>query len=118
MSELSKEYCVPCHGGEPPLERPAIDELLAELSGWALREEQGVPKLMREYSFKNFADALAFAVAVGDAAERNNHHPALLVEWGRVTVTWWTHATGGLHRNDFVMAAKCDEILSRQPGGR
>ena len=72
-------------------------------------ERAGVPRLERAFSFANFAEALAFTNAVGGLAEAAGHHPALTTEWGRVTVVWWTHAIGGLHRNDFVMAAKTDE---------
>jgi 4a-hydroxytetrahydrobiopterin dehydratase len=65
------------------------------------------------FRFDDFAQALAFTNAVGELAEAENHHPALLTEWGRVTVTWWTHVSRGLSRNDFVMAAKTDELLRR-----
>ena len=67
-------------------------------------------RLERAFTFSDFAAALAFTNRVGAAAEAEGHHPALLTEWGRVTVTWWTHAIRGLHRNDFVMAAKTDAL--------
>ncbi len=66
--------------------------------------------ITRTYKFKNFAEALAFTNRVGALAEQENHHPALLTEWGKTTVAWWTHEINGLHRNDFVMAAKCDAL--------
>jgi 4a-hydroxytetrahydrobiopterin dehydratase len=78
-----------------------------------LVEGDGVKRLRRSFAFEDFAQALAFATRVGAAAEQEGHHPALLIEWGRVTVDWWTHAIGGLHRNDFVMAAKTDELFER-----
>ena len=62
------------------------------------------------FTFGSFAEALAFTDAVGALAEAEGHHPAILTEWGRVTVTWWTHAIKGLHRNDFIMAARTDEL--------
>ena len=71
----------------------------------------GKTHLQRSYKFADFKSALAFTNRVGEEAEKAGHHPALLTEWGKVTVTWWTHAINGLHRNDFVMAAKTDEAF-------
>jgi len=71
-----------------------------------------IPKLRRAFRFRNFAEAMAFSVRVGELAEAEKHHPAILTEWGRVTVTWWTHAIRGLHRNDFIMAAKTDAVFA------
>ena len=86
-----------------------MEELLPQVPGWGLVERDGVQRLERGFSFRDFASALAFTDAVGERAEEAGHHPVLVTEWGRVTVTWWTHAIGGLHRNDFVMAARTDE---------
>ena len=88
-----------------------IEELRPQVPDWELVERDGIPRLERVLRFANFAEALAFTNRVGVLAEAEGHHPALLTEWGRVTVTWWTHKIHGLHRNDFVMAAKTD------PGG-
>ena len=85
-----------------------VDVLRREIPEWSVVERDGVPRLERGFGFANFVDALAFTNAVGALAEAAAHHPALTTEWGRVTVGWWTHAIGGLHRNDFVMAAKTD----------
>ena len=71
---------------------------------------QGVQKLIREFRFNRFADALEFTLQLGTLAEREQHHPAILTEWGMVTVYWWTHKINGLHINDFIMASKTDEI--------
>jgi 4a-hydroxytetrahydrobiopterin dehydratase len=71
-------------------------------------ERAGIPRLERVFEFPDFARALTFTNRVGALAEAEGHHPALLTEWGKVTVTWWTHAIRGLHRNDFVMAARTD----------
>jgi 4a-hydroxytetrahydrobiopterin dehydratase len=76
-------------------------------------EQDGVKKLTRVFRFGDFAQALAFTNALGRLAEDEGHHPALLTEWGRTTVMWWTHTIKGLHRNDFVMAAKADELYRR-----
>ena len=86
--------------------------LLRELPAWSIVEVNGTPHLTKTFRFKNFADALAFTQRVGEAAEAEGHHPALLTEWGRTTVSWWTHKIGGLHRNDFIMAAKSDELYN------
>ena len=75
---------------------------------WQIVEQDGVKRLKRVFKFDDFAKALAFTNRVGEIAEEEDHHPVLVTEWGRVTVTWWTHKIGGLHRNDFVMAAKTD----------
>lgn len=79
---------------------------------WQLLEHDGIARLERVFLFPSFADALAFTKRVGALAEEEGHHPALLTEWGRVTVTWWTHKIRGLHRNDFIMAAKTDALVA------
>ncbi len=112
MAELAGETCVACRGGEPTLDRAEIDALLPQIPGWSVAERDGVERLEREYRFADFASALEFTVGVGGKAEEAGHHPALLTEWGRVTVSWWTHAIGGLHRNDFVMAARTDGVYA------
>ena len=110
MSELSEMKCTACRGGEPTLTEAEIGEMRTWVPGWKLVEREGIKRLERVFGFRNFAEALAFTDRVGEQAEEEGHHPALLTEWGRVTVTWWTHKIGGLHRNDFIMAAKTDEL--------
>jgi len=110
MSELPEMKCTACRGGEPTLTEAEIGELLPRVPEWQLVEREGIKRLERVFGFRNFAEALAFTEEVGGRAEEEGHHPALLTEWGRVTVTWWTHKIGGLHRNDFIMAAKTDEL--------
>ncbi len=73
-------------------------------------KREGIDRLERVFKFQNFAKALAFTDKVGKIAEEEGHHPAILTEWGRVTVTWWTHKIKGLHRNDFIMAAKTGRV--------
>jgi 4a-hydroxytetrahydrobiopterin dehydratase len=84
--------------------------MLPEIPAWEVVEEKGVPQLRRTYDFSDFARALAFTNRVGAIAEEEGHHPAILTEWGRVTVRWWTHKIRGLHQNDFIMAAKTDDL--------
>ena len=110
MASLSRERCVPCRGGESTLNDLEIEALGSQVPEWQVVEEQGEKRLRRAFRFANFREALNFAHAVGLLAEEQDHHPVLVTEWGRVTVTWWTHAIGGLHRNDFVMAARTDDL--------
>jgi 4a-hydroxytetrahydrobiopterin dehydratase len=112
MEQLKELKCVPCRGGEPTLDAAEIAALKPQVPDWAVIEVQGEKRLERVFKLKNFAEALAFTNRVGDLAEAEDHHPSLLTEWGRVTVTWWTHKINGLHKNDFVMAAKTDEIYN------
>lgn len=87
-------------------------ELKAKVPDWRVVEQDGVKRLKRVFNFEDFAQALAFTNQVGEIAEEEGHHPVLVTEWGKVTVTWWTHKIGGLHQNDFVMAAKTDRLYT------
>lgn len=110
MSDLAQLKCVACRPDSPRATEQEIQEWLPQIPEWRVIERDGEPQLTRTFKFKNFAEALAFTNRVGELAEQQDHHPALLTEWGKVTVTWWTHAIKGLHRNDFVMAAKTDQL--------
>lgn len=110
MERLSDEKCVACRRDAPTVTDDELAELRPRVPDWELLELEEVPRLRRTFSFDDFAAALEFTNRVGAIAETEGHHPALLTEWGRVTVTWWTHKIRGLHRNDFVMAAKTDEL--------
>ena len=105
--------CVACRSDAPTVTEAEIAELQPLVSEWEIVEQDGIKKLTRVFRFGDFAEALAFTNTLGELAEQENHHPALLTEWGRTTVTWWTHKIKGLHRNDFVMAAKADELYRR-----
>ena len=113
MVSLASERCIACRPGAPEVSVEELDRWCRELPDWRVVEREGVRRLERVFSFPDFAAALAFTNRVGGAAEAEGHHPALLTEWGRVTVTWWTHAIRGLHRNDFIMAAKTDALARR-----
>lgn len=112
MSTLSAERCVACRRDSPRVTEAEIVDLRREVSGWQLLERDGIARLERVFHFPSFADALTFTNRVGVLAEAEGHHPALLTEWGRVTVTWWTHKIRGLHRNDFIMAAKTEALAA------
>lgn len=94
------------------MDEVTINHKLSELPGWSIAEDGGIKKLTRVFKFKNYLSVLDFAHKVGLLAEEHGHHPILMVEWGKVTVIWWTHKINGLHNNDFIMAAKTDLLYS------
>ena len=107
---LAQQQCTPCRAGAPQVSESELPELLAQLSDWQVLDVDGINQLQRTFKFKNFLEAMAFANRVGELAEAANHHPAILVEWGKVTVNWWTHSIQGLHRNDFILAARTEQL--------
>ena len=113
MERLAEMRCVACRSDAQRVTDAEIDQLRPQIPDWELIEVDAVKRLSRSFAFGDFAQALAFTVEVGRLAEEEGHHPALLTEWGRTTVTWWTHKIRGLHRNDFVMAAKTDALHGR-----
>jgi 4a-hydroxytetrahydrobiopterin dehydratase len=110
METLTQMKCVACRKDEPTVTKAEIAEFQPQVSDWEIVELDGIKRLRRVFSFDDFVQALEFTNKVGVLAEDEGHHPALLTEWGRTTVTWWTHKIRGLHRNDFVMAAKTDVL--------
>ena len=112
MAQLDQMKCVACRKGEPTVSEAEKAEYGPQVPDWHTITVDGIDRLERVYSFPNFVDALAFTNKVGELAESEGHHPALLTEWGKVTVTWWTHKIRGLHRNDFIMAAKTDGLYA------
>ena len=111
MHTLINEKCTACRRDSPRATEAEVLELKPQIPEWRLLEREGIERLERVYRFANFAEALSFTNRVGALAEEEGHHPAILTEWGRVTVTLWTHKIRGLHRNDFIMAAKVDSLL-------
>ena len=109
MAGLADEQCVALSSGAAGAAPDEITELKAQVPGWTVVND-GMDKLERSYTFETFAEALAFTGKVGAIAEEQGHHPQLTTEWGWTTVRWWTHVAGGLHRNDFIMAAKTDAL--------
>ena len=102
--------CQACRKDSPRVTEEEVKELLPQLPEWALVERSGIQRLERAYGYENFVQALLFTHKVGELAEQEGHHPAILTEWGKVTVTWWTQVIHGLHHNDFIMAAKTDRL--------
>lgn len=111
MNALSAQSCTACRADAPPVAPEQIAGLSKQIPDWNLFEADGEHRLERVFRFDDFAQAIAFTDRVGALAEKHNHHPALRTEWGRVTVTWWTHKIHGLHVNDFIMAAKTDQLI-------
>ena len=109
-SALTNEKCTACRRDSPRVTEAELEELKSQLPDWTLVQPEGIQQLERVFSTKDFAEALGFTNRVGALAEAEGHHPAILTEWGRVTVTLWTHKIRGLHRNDFIMAAKIDSL--------
>lgn len=117
MGSLANEKCVACRRDAPQVTDAELQALRPEVPDWQVVEREGIPRLERVFRFPDFARALAFTMSVGALGEIEGHHPALLTEWGRVTVSWWTHKIRGLHRNDFVMAAKTDALARAEGHG-
>ncbi len=111
MTSLARERCVACRRDSPRVTEAEVAELRPQVPDWEVVERDGIQRLERVFRFANFAEALTFTNRVGALADEEGHHPALLTEWGRVTVTWWTHKIHGLHRNDFIMAVKTGSLL-------
>jgi 4a-hydroxytetrahydrobiopterin dehydratase len=114
MNEIVQEKCVACRKDAPRVTKEEVEMLLPQVPDWEVVERGGISTLERMFRFENFAMAVEFTRKVAEIAEEEAHHPAILTEWGKVTVSWWTHKIRGLHRNDFIMAAKTDALATRQ----
>ena len=107
-NELAAKQCVPCRGGVPPLKGESLAKLHGQLDGdWQIVEEH---HLQRNYTFRNFRDALDFTNRVGELAEEQGHHPDIYLSWGKVFLKVWTHKIDGLTESDFIFAAKVDRL--------
>ena len=110
MDELAKLHCRPIGTNTSRLNEEDIRQFKAKLPGWQTYEKDTELRLERVFEFEDFRKALAFTNQIAQLANEEDHHPALLTEWGKVTVTWWTHKIKGLHLNDFIMAAKTEQL--------
>ena len=115
MSTLQESNCTACRADSRRATDEEIAELQPQIPDWKIVERDGIPRLERTFRFKNFVEALEFTNKVGALAEAEGHHPAVLTQWGSVTITWWTHKIRGLHRNDFIMAARTDRLAADLP---
>ena len=111
MTSLADKNCVPCRGGIPPLKGKPLDELFRMLPTGHTWQVVNEHHLVSKYKFPDFKSALAFVNRVGELAEQQGHHPDILLAWGKVEVTTWTHAVDGLTESDFILAAKIDRLL-------
>ena len=112
MPNLTEIKCVACNKDSPKVTNEELSEFQPMIPDWELLEIDGVDRLENSFKFNNFIDAMAFSIQVGIISEAEGHHPAILTEWGKVKVSWWTHKIKGLHKNDFIMAAKTDQLYS------
>ena len=110
MTELSEQDCEVGRADAALISEAELQQLMPAIADWQIVVVDTVMQLTREFTFRNFAQAMAFSNRVGDIAEAEDHHPAILTEWGRVTVTWWSHNIRGLHKNDLIMAARTDKV--------
>jgi 4a-hydroxytetrahydrobiopterin dehydratase len=110
-NSLSTQQCEVCHADVSKVNDDELKKLLNQIPNWTLKIFDNVMTLEREYKFKNYRLAWAFVNKVSELAETEFHHPSIILEWGKVTVTWWTHSINGLHKNDFICAAKTDQLM-------
>ena len=110
MSDLSSQSCEACQIEAPKVPQDQIQIFLSEINGWVLIDEP-IKKIQKVFSFKSYKDSIDFSNKVASLADDEDHHPQIVLEWGKVTVIWWSHKIGGLHKNDFICAAKTDKLL-------
>jgi 4a-hydroxytetrahydrobiopterin dehydratase len=113
MNELAQLHCSAVTANTSPLNERDINQYLTKLPDWRVYEKDGEPRLEKTFQFMDFNQAVDFTNRAAQLANEEDHHPAILTEWGRVTVTWWTHKIKGLHQNDFIMAAKTDQLYGK-----
>ncbi len=114
MTALNQQSCEACRADAPRVTDEELAELVRMVPEWRAIVVDGIMQLERVFTFKNFKQAMAFSNRLADLAESEGHHPGILTEWGKVTVTWWSHSIKGLHRNDFIMAAKTDTLWTNE----
>ena len=113
MEDLASKSCAPCRGGVTPLTEAEAARRLEATPSWRL-EEHGT-RLLRRFEFEDFVAAMKFVNRVADVAEQEGHHPDIAIHWNKVDLVLWTHKIGGLHENDFILAAKVDRLLEDDP---
>ena len=111
MSKLSNLSCESCSSGAKTLLKSEIKYLLPEITDWKLITEANIQKLKCIFITKNYTKSIAFVNAIAKLVEEADHHPLLIVEYSRVSVFWWSHKIKGLHKNDFIMAAKTTKLF-------
>jgi 4a-hydroxytetrahydrobiopterin dehydratase len=109
VSDLASSTCEACRIDAPKVSDDEVSLLINEIEGWDVIDE-GVKKLKKEFNFSSYSDSKDFTNKVADMADQEDHHPQIILEWGKVTVIWWSHKIKGLHKNDFICAAKTNNI--------
>ncbi len=109
--DLATSSCEACRADAPVLEDKEIQELLSQIPSWRVFEDDDIKKIICSFVFLNYHDSRNFLNKVADLAEKEDHHPEIILEWGNVTVTWWSHKIKGLHKNDFICASKTDALF-------
>ena len=110
-NELSQTSCEACRVDAPVLSEQEIKELAPEIPSWIVHEEEGIKRLICSFAFSSYEDSVNFTNKVAKLAEEEDHHPEIVLEWGNVTVSWWSHKIKGLHKNDFICASKTDNLF-------
>ena len=110
MSDLASSTCEACRIDAPMVTDDEASLLIKEIEDWQLIDD-GVKKLKKEFSFSSYNDSINFTNKVANMAEKEDHHPHIVLEWGKVTVVWWSHKIKGLHKNDFICASKTDNLF-------
>ena len=113
MEGLASKSCAPCRGGVPPLSAEEAQRMLSGADRWRL--EENATRLSRRFEFRDFVEAMKFVNRVADLAEQQGHHPDIAIHWNKVDLVLWTHKIGGLHENDFILAAKVNRLLVEDP---
>ena len=110
-NELSQSSCEACRLDAPVLSEQEIKELAPQIPSWIVHEEDGIKRLICSFAFSSYEDSVNFTNKVAELAEQEDHHPEIVLEWGNVTVSWWSHKIKGLHKNDFICASKTDDLF-------
>lgn len=118
MTELTYMTCEACRFDAPQATTEERAEYSKQIPDWEIVTVDDVERLRRVFKLKNYSQAVAFTNRIAELAEKEDHHPLIILEWGKVTVEWWSHKIGGLHRNDFISAAKTDDlaVFAGEPG--
>ena len=112
-NELSQSSCEACKVDAPMLSEQEIKELAPQIPSWMIHEEEGIKRLICSFAFSSYEDSVNFTNKVAKLAEEEDHHPEIVLEWGNVTVSWWSHKIKGLHKNDFICASKTDNLFKK-----
>ena len=115
--DLAKKHCVPCEGGIPPMSEQEEDQFINEVSEWILVRD-GEHKIIKNFRLDDFENAMKFVDEVADVAEDEGHHPDICIHYNKVDMELFTHAIGGLHENDFIMASKIDKLFNNLDDGK